>query len=177
METTHEPSDFVDASRSGDLDRRLVERLYRAFNEADPDLLDEVLADDWRDTPMAPGQEPGRAGMKPMIAAFRAAFADLRFAPQEIVLADGRAAVRLELSGRHIGEWMGVAATGRGFTIAMHELHHLAEGRITHTWHLEDWAGWARAGRRRLAPAIQDFTASIQGDDPCRSPTTNCPKA
>ena len=123
-------------------DRALVERLYEAFNRGDADLLDEVLAQDWRDTPMAPGQKPGREGMKPMVQAFLAAFTDLRIAPQEMIFASGRAAVRLELSGRHVGEWMGVPASGRTFAIAMHELHHIDGGRITHTWHLEDWAGW-----------------------------------
>ena len=127
---------------SAEAERQLVERLYQSFNGAAPDMLDEVLADDWQDTPMAPSQEPGREGMKLMVRAFLAAFADLRIMPQEVVVADGRAAVRLELSGRHIGEWMGVAATGREFSIAMHELHHIADGRITHTWHLEDWASW-----------------------------------
>ena len=130
------------ATGAGASDRALVARLYEAFNTDQPDLLDEVLADDWSDTPLAPGQRPGREGMKPMVRAFLAAFADLRIAPQEMVVAPGRAAGRLELSGRHVGAWMGVPATGRTFSIAMHELHHVAGGRITHTWHLEDWAGW-----------------------------------
>ena len=142
MEKTKQSSTPLGASDSPDPGHRIVERLYQAFNVGDPDLLDEVLADDWQDTPMAPGQQPGRNGMKPMVQAFLAAFAELRFAPQEIVVADGRAAVRLILSGRHVGEWMGVPATGRSFEIAMHELHHLHGGRITRTWHLEDWAVW-----------------------------------
>ena len=142
MEDVHSRSSAIDENDPDNAERRLVERLYHAFNAADPDLLDDVLADDWRDTPKAPGQKPGREGMKPMVRAFLAAFADLRFTPQEILVAAGRVAVRLELSGRHVGPWMGVAATGRDFTIAMHELHHVDGGRITHTWHLEDWAGW-----------------------------------
>ena len=128
--------------RPVDTQRELVETLYRAFNTGDPDLLDGVLADDWRDVPLAPGQQQGRDGVKPMIAAFRAAFADVAFEPEEIVLCGDRAAVRLTLSGRHVGEWMGVAATGAAFRIAMHEMHHIDDGRITDTWHLEDWAGW-----------------------------------
>ena len=122
--------------------RRVVDTLYQAFNTGDPDLLDEVLADDWKDTPMAPGQRPGREGMKPMVKAFLAAIADLRFTPQEVVGSGDSAAVRLVLSGRHVGEWLGVPATGRAFEIAMHELHHFEGDRITHTWHLEDWSGW-----------------------------------
>lgn len=31
---------------------------------------------------------------------------------------------------------------GRSFTLALHEFHHIADGRLTHTWHLEDWFGW-----------------------------------
>ncbi len=116
--------------------------LYHAFNAGDPDLLDEVLTENWQDTPLAPGQQPGREGMKPVLKAFIAAFSDLEIIPQEIVGFETRAAVRLVLSGRHVGEWMGVPATGRTFTIDMHELHHLDGGRISHTWHLEDWAGW-----------------------------------
>ncbi len=122
--------------------RRAIASLYQAFNTGDPDLLDEALAKDWRDIPLAPGQQPGREGMKPMVQAFLAAIAELRITPQAVVGSRDRAAVRLVLSGRHVGEWMGVPATGRTFEIAMHEMHHLQGGRITHTWHIEDWASW-----------------------------------
>ena len=91
---------------------------------------------------MAPGQQPGRAGLKPGLLAMHAAFSELRLTREDMVGGHGRAAVRLTLSGRHTGDWMGVPATGRAFAVAMHEFHHLQGGRITHTWHLEDWAGW-----------------------------------
>ena len=137
MSDTIAPSDRTDHAH-----RAMLETLYRAFNTGAADLLDQVLAEDWSDIPLAPGQMPGRDGLKPMIQAFRAAFADVAFTPQEMLVCGNRAAVRLTLSGRHVGEWMGVPATGRSFEIAMHELHHLAGGRVTHTWHLEDWARW-----------------------------------
>jgi hypothetical protein len=28
--------------------------------------------------------------------------------------------------------------------VALHEFHHLGNGRVTHTWHLEDWFGMIR---------------------------------
>ena len=90
-----------DPQGPGDDDRRAVEMLYRAFSDGDPDLLDQVVAEDWQDIPLAPHQQPGRAGMKPLILAFSAAFSDLR-----ITILD------------------------------------LVGGRLTHTWHLEDWFGW-----------------------------------
>ncbi len=131
-----------DPSGLADIDVQAIETLYRAFHAGDPDLLDDALSESWVDIPRAPGQQPGRAGLKPVLLAMHAAFSELRFTREDMVGGHGRAAVRLTLSGRHTGEWMGVPATGRAFAVAMHEFHHLQDGRITHTWHLEDWAGW-----------------------------------
>jgi len=135
----------TNAAISGTLtedDRVAVETLYRAFSEHDPDLLDEAVTTDWQDIPLAPGQEPGRDGMKPLIRGFSAAFPDAKVTVQEIIGAPGRAAVRAEIIGTHKGEWFGVAPTGRAFTLPIHEFHHIENGRVTHTWHMEDWFGW-----------------------------------
>jgi len=123
-------------------DRNAVERLYRAFSEHDPDLLDQAVTADWEDIPLAPGQEPGREGMKPLIRGFSAAFPDAKVTIHEIIGAPGRAGVRAEITGTHKGEWFGVAPTGRSFTMPIHEFHYVENGRVTHTWHMEDWFGW-----------------------------------
>lgn len=125
-----------------DRDRAAIETLYRAFSEHDPDLLDEAVAEDWQDIPLAPGQRPGREGMKPLIRAFSAAFPDARITIHELIGAPGRAGVRAEITGTHRGEWFGVAPTGVCFTLPIHEFHHVRDGRVTHTWHMEDWFGW-----------------------------------
>lgn len=122
-------------------DRRAIEMIYRAFGSADPDLLDQALAPDWQDYPLAPGQGPGPDGLKPIIHAFAAAFADLRITIDEMIGVPGRVAVRGWITGIHRGPWFGIAPTGRQIEVAIHEFHHLKDGRITHTWHLEDWFG------------------------------------
>lgn len=123
-------------------ERRAVETLYRAFNAADPDLLDAAVTAGWQDIPLAPHQKPGCDGMKPLIREFAAAFPDLEVTLFEIIGQSGRIAVRGLLSGTHRGEWLGIAPTGRPFQMPIHDFHHIADGRITHTWHLEDWFGW-----------------------------------
>ena len=40
-----------------------------------------------------------------------------------------------------MGKVMGVAPTGKTVNMALHEFHHLENGKLTHTWHLEDWFG------------------------------------
>lgn len=137
MNTTNETQVFG----VPDADRVAVETLYRAF-EGRPDLLDEAVTTDWQDIPLAPGQQPGREGMKPLLAGFAAAFPDLKINVHEIVGVPGRVAVRAEITGTHDGEWFGVAPTHRSFVMPIHEFHRVEDGRVTHTWHLEDWFGW-----------------------------------
>lgn len=120
---------------------RAIETFYRAF-AGHPELLDDAVTPDWQDIPLAPGQTPGREGMKPLIEGFATAFPDVAVTIHDVVGEDGRAAVRAELTGTHIGEWFGISPTGRSFVMALHEFHRLDKGRLTHTWHLEDWFGW-----------------------------------
>ncbi len=125
-----------------DEERLAIETLYRAFSEGRPELLDQAVAPDWQDIPLAPGQAPGREGMEPLIRGLKAAFPDMRITVHEIIGAPGRAAVRAEIAGTHKGEWFGIAPTGKAFRLPIHEFHHIEHGRLTHTWHLEDWFGW-----------------------------------
>jgi len=125
-----------------DADRVAIETFYRAFGPAGAVILDEALAPDWQDIPLAPGQAPGRDGMKPLVDAFLAAFPDVQVRVHEMLGVPGRVAVRAEITGTHLGPWFGVGPTGRAFRMPIHEFHEVAEGRVVKTWHLEDWLGW-----------------------------------
>lgn len=115
-----------------DEDRLAVETLYRAFSE-DPELLDDAVTEDWQDIPLAPGQAPGREGMKPLIASFRTAFPDAHVTMHELIGVPGHVAVRAEITGTHKGEWFGAPATDKPVVITIHEFHYVDNGRLTHT--------------------------------------------
>jgi len=120
---------------------RSIENLYRAFTDKNPDLLDEACTPDWQDIPLLPGQRPGPEGLKNLIPIFLMAFPDMKIVIHEIVGSAGRAGVRASIVGTHNGELFGVPPTGKSVDVALHEFHHLKDGLITHTWHLEDWFG------------------------------------
>ena len=122
-------------------ERVAVETLYRAFNEQNPDLVDAVLAPAWEDIPLAPGQAPGRAGIKPIIRSMVAAFPDVRITIHDLVQEPGKIGVRAEISGTHLGELFGIAPTGKAVVFRLHEFHTVADGLVTTTWHMEDWFG------------------------------------
>jgi len=118
-----------------------VQTLYRAFSEQNPDLVDAVLAPEWDDIPLAPGQEPGPAGVKPIIRMLAAALPDVQITIHDTVQQPGKVAVRAEISGTHLGELFGIAPTGKKVSFRLHEFHTLADGLVTTTWHMEDWFG------------------------------------
>ena len=133
-----------------------IEKLYRAFDDKNPDLLDEVLAPDWKDGQPLPGQVNGPQGLKNQFPMFFSAFPDLKIVVHEIVGASGHAGVRASITGTHLGEILGVAPTGQFLDVSIYEFHHLQEGRITQTWHLEDWFGMLnRVGAWPPAPAAK----------------------
>ena len=118
-----------------------IGKFYQAFNERKPDLLDEVFSSDWEDMNPAPGQEPGAKGFKKMMPIFFTAFPDLKIEVDETVGVSGRAGVRARMVGTHQGEIFGVAGSQQPIEVRLYEFHHLREGRVSHTWHLEDWFG------------------------------------
>ncbi|HDR9228051.1 TPA: ester cyclase [Burkholderia vietnamiensis] len=123
------------------IERVAVETLYRAFSDNDPDLVDTVLAPDWEDIPLAPGQGPGPDGIKPIIGSFAQAFPDVRIVIHDMVQVPGQIAVRAEITGTHRGELFGIAPTGKQVRFRLHEFHALDGQRVTTTWHMEDWFG------------------------------------
>ena len=131
----------IPSSNSSEQVQATLNTFYRAF-AGEPDLLDQVVTADWQDIPLAPGQGAGPEGIKPMILAFKQAIPDLAITVHDIIVDGGRVGVRAAMTGTHTGEWFGVPPTGRAFSITLHEFHRFEGGRITHTWHLEDWFGW-----------------------------------
>lgn len=123
------------------IERLAVETLYRAFSDNDPDLVDTVLAPDWDDVPLAPGQGPGPAGIKPIIRSFAQAFPDVRIVIHDMIQVPGQIAVRAEITGTHRGELFGIAPTGKQVSFRLHEFHALDGKRVITTWHMEDWFG------------------------------------
>ncbi len=122
--------------------RLAVNTLYRAFNDKNPDLLDNVLTADWEDIPPAPGQAPGVKGMKPLVAGFITVLPDIKIVIHDLLQVPGRIAVRAEITGTHRGEIFGIPGTGIPVNFSIHEFHEMEGDRIKRTWHQEDWFGF-----------------------------------
>ena len=123
------------------MEREAIETLYRAFNDRNPDLVDDVLTHDWEDIPLAPGQPAGPEGLKVIVRMFNEAFPDARFLIDDVIGGDGRVGVRARITGTHKGQFLGVPATGKAVDFRIYEFHDFEHGCIRRTWHIEDWMG------------------------------------
>jgi predicted ester cyclase len=84
---------------------------------------------------------PGPEGFKATARWLRSAFPDYRAELHEFV-ADGDLLVgRLTVSGTHEGEFMGVAATGRSFSVQHLHMYRLQAGKVVEHWASRDDLG------------------------------------
>jgi predicted ester cyclase len=121
--------------------RATLESFYGALATKELDLVDKALTTDWEDIPLAPGQGPGPAGIKPIFAMLLAAFPDLTLDIVDALSEGNRVAIRVQCASTHDGDLFGVPASGKLVRFNLHEFHEFEGDRVKRTWHLEDLFG------------------------------------
>src|SRR5215204_716445 len=143
----------LDGSAEGDntvtaeVNKALVRRFVEAQVKADLDTLDELLAPDFVDHSLEPGQDAGREG-------YMRALAEEIFSNQRTIIedqaADGDKVIsRLTINRIHDGgEFMGVAPTGMPFQSTAIVIHRISGDKILEEW--SESSGLFEATRQRL---------------------------
>ena len=127
----------LDAAGMRTLVRRQIEDLW---GRSDPTLIPELYSPDIIDHNPLPGQTPGHEGLREAIRIFSAAFPDIEMTLHG-VLADGDHAVDFwTFRGTHLGEFNGLAPTGRRVEFNGIDVVKVRDGRIAELWHVEDMA-------------------------------------
>ena len=76
-----------------------------------------------------------------LIRSFRAGFPDLEIRPVDVLILGDRAAWRVEGTGTHTGEFMGIPPTGRTVRFAGVDMGTLQDGKAHHHWSGADTLG------------------------------------
>ena len=139
MNTENEMQNTVGTLNSATIEA--FREAYKAWQTSDFTIIDTLFSADWQDIPLAPGQKAGPEGLKNLISFFNQTFPDIEITLQDIFGTADRIAVRAEMTFTHDKEFMGIAPVNQKVKVSLLELHHLKNGKITHTWHLEDWFG------------------------------------
>jgi steroid delta-isomerase-like uncharacterized protein len=123
---------------AGDV-KSIVRAYYVPFNTGDTSGYDTILAEDFADHPRAPGQQPGREGLKSIIGYLRGVFPDLEVKNEDIIVAGDKAAVRSTLRGTQWGEFLDIPPTGKRVEIMTIDVHRVEGGQIAESWHIEEY--------------------------------------
>lgn len=125
----------------------------------DPELIEDVaanvLAPAWSNEPLAPGQKPGADGFRAFVPWLRTVWPDFNCTHDEAVVSADGSTVALRSTSRvthTTGDFFGIPATGRAAAYNAFDFHHIAEGRIQRSYHLEDFLGLAIQLGAHLTP-------------------------
>lgn len=121
----------------------VVRRFFDAWNDADFEVIDEVVAADADHyNPMdPPNVPPGPEGEKQLVRAYQSAFPDATIEIENLVADGEKVAVRWTATGTHDGEFMGIEPTGNDVEIVGFEINQVEDGQIVASWGLFDGLG------------------------------------
>src|SRR5690606_20771032 len=109
------------------------------WNQGQLDVLDELLAPDYvNHSSSMPDAPPGPEGVKPIVAAMRRAFPDLHYTIDRMVVGDDAVAVRVTLTGTHVGDFFGIPPTGKPLKVTRTNIEQFRDGKIVAHWRTTD---------------------------------------
>jgi steroid delta-isomerase-like uncharacterized protein len=132
--------------------KALVRRFLEELVKGNLDVIDELLAPDFVDRALMPGQGSTREDFRRTIEEIHKAFSTTSFTIEEQV-AEGDTVVTKHIES-HVsrGEFAGLPATGKEETNEGIYIHRLHQGKITEEWSLVD----ARPVMKDLAQEIRE---------------------
>jgi steroid delta-isomerase-like uncharacterized protein len=119
-----------------------MRRAYDLFNAHDVDAFGELLADDFVEHEETPGLAPTKEGVKQFFRTFMAAFSDLRWEVEDILVDGDKVVGRFTMTGTHDGELMGMPPTGKSIAVPGIDIVRFGDDGLGHEhWGITDVMG------------------------------------
>jgi steroid delta-isomerase-like uncharacterized protein len=118
--------------------KNIVRRYQEIYNSNQLDRLTEVLSEDIRTPNIMPGIPQGLEGAKAAHRIMLAGFSDYQTIIEDIIAEGDKVAARIQMTGTHTGEFMGVPATGKRISFTGIYIARIANGKIVEHWGEED---------------------------------------
>jgi serine phosphatase RsbU (regulator of sigma subunit)/predicted ester cyclase len=140
---------------SAQRNKALVRRFLEAHAKGDLDTVDEMLAPEFVDHNLIPGQQPAREGYLRALTEFHAAYSDTRYVIEKQLAEGDEVVTTFAVSATHDrGEWMGLVPTGKQFEALLILVHGVVGGKITDEW--TQGSGLAELTQRRLEQEMRE---------------------
>jgi predicted ester cyclase len=125
--------------------RTIITPFYRALDTGNDAvaLINQAASPDWTScSGNATCRSRDQVGTA--IAGLHRMVPDLKWEIKEVLVAGDRAIVRGEASGTPSGSFMGVPPANKSFRVMSIDVHTIRDGKMTVTYHVEDWIGAVR---------------------------------
>ena len=130
----------------------LIQRLFEEiYSQGNLTVADEIVAADYVSHNPAPGEAPGREGLKASVAYLRRAFADLHVTIEDQVTEGDSVTTRFIISGVHEGDYSGIPPSGHPFLVNAITIHRICNGQI-----VESWLNWDTFSLIQQLKAVHD---------------------
>ncbi|MEZ4725499.1 MAG: ester cyclase [Caldilineaceae bacterium] len=124
------------------INKAILQRFFQEiYNQGNLGVADEIVAADYVNYNPAPGEMPGREGLKAFVAYLRRAFADLHITIEDQVAEGDKVVTRFTISGRHVGEFAGLPPTSKFASVTALAIYRVMKGEI-----VESWLNWDALG-------------------------------
>jgi steroid delta-isomerase-like uncharacterized protein len=110
--------------------KALARRFLEAQAKGDLETLDELLAPDFVDRSLLPGQKPSREEYMRSVVEIHAAFENVSFTIEDLVAEGDKVVCRYTGTSVHRGRFLGVSPTGQESSYSSIHIHRIADGKI-----------------------------------------------
>lgn len=116
---------------------RMSEQMW---SEGRTELFDELFDRSFKSHTAPPGLDDFEA-QKPMMEQFISAFSDMQFEHPHVISDGDTVVFHFQGHGRHTGEFMGIAATGKHVCMGGVSVARMRDGKIVESWDYFDMIG------------------------------------
>ena len=104
-------------------------------------VIDELVATDFVDHNPGPGQAAGVEGVKQFFPALHSATPVLKVEVEHILAEGDLVATHVSIRGKHTGDRMGIAPTGKDVVLRISDVVRFENGKAVERWGAEDMSG------------------------------------
>lgn len=98
------------------------------------EVIDELMTDDFTDHTPPPGYSGDREGLKQFVSGLHAGLADPQVTVHDRIAAGDHVTERWTMTATHVGEWMGVPATGATISLTGIDIYRFEGGQVADVW-------------------------------------------
>ncbi|WP_153065615.1 ester cyclase [Xanthomonas campestris] len=139
-----------------DLNKALVRRYFDAFNRGDLTHLADIVTQDYGDR--LEGQTAGIDVIRNYLQGLKNSFPDFTWTIEQMLAEGDRVAVMNRVSGTHLGDFGGIAATGNQVDFLAFQIYRIQDRKLAEHWEVADFATFhSQLGATHQMSAFRNF--------------------